>query len=151
MHSLWQWTALDLITELLNNACLYVLFIEFQGDPTEEEFGIYQQQSGENFYISVDQVLPSLRLQHLKLFTKLSSDPANIRESESCCKTSLDETKPDCLDNYFEMSSKLTESKKSTFYYICEYITHKKGLVTSEDVALDNIKESETTRLVSSG
>ena len=48
------------------------------------------------------------------------------------------------------MSSKLTESKKSTFY-IYEYITHKKGLVTSEDVALDNIKESETTRLVSSG
>lgn len=128
-----------------------MLFIEFQGDPTEEEFGIYQQQSGENFYISVDQVLPSLRLQYLKLFTKLSSDPANIRESESCCKTSLDETKPDCLDNYFEMSCKLTESKKSTFYYICEYITHKKGLVTSEDVALDNIKESETTRLVSSG
>ena len=150
MHSLWQWTALDLITELLNNAFLYVLFIEFQGDPTEEAFGIYQQQSGENFYISVDQVLPSLRLQHLKLFTKLSSDPANIRESESCCKTSLDETKPDCLDNYFEMSSKLTESKKSTFYYIWEYITHKKGLVTLEDVALDNIKESETTRLVSS-
>ena len=55
------------------------------------------------------------------------------------------------MDNCFEMSSKLTESKKSTFYYIWEYITHKKGLVTSEDVALDNIKESETTRLVSSG
>lgn len=63
----------------------------------------------------------------------------------------MDETKPDCLDNYFEMSSKLTESKQSTFYYIWEYITHKKGLVTSEDVALDNIKESETTRLISSG
>ena len=58
-----------------------MLFIEFQGDPTEEEFGIYQQQSGENFYISIDQVLSSLRLQHLKLFTKLSSDPANIHES----------------------------------------------------------------------
>ena len=128
-----------------------MLFIEFLGDPTDEEFGIYQQQSGENFYISIDQVLPSLRLQHLKLFTKLSSDPANIHESESCCKTSLAETKPDCLDNCFEMSSKLTESKKSTFYYIWEYITHKKGLVTLEDVALDNIKESETTRLVSSG
>ena len=45
------------------------------------------------------------------------------------------------------MSSKLTESEKSTLHYICGYITHKEGLVPSENVTPDYIKASEFTRL----
>ena len=97
-----------------------------------------------------------MHLQRLKLFKKLSIEPTNVHDNEQCCQTSLDETELDCLDNCFEMSSKLTESEKSTLYYICGYITHKEGfvqleIVTPEVCAPDNIKPSEFTRLVSRG
>ena len=52
----------ELIPLLLNKGARYIL---------PGEFGIYRQQSGGNYYISVDQVLSSLHLQRLKLFKKL--------------------------------------------------------------------------------
>ena len=92
----------NIIPTLLANGFHYVLPGEFQSDPIEGEFGIYRQQSGGNFYISVDQVLSSLHLQRLKLFKKLSIEPTNVHEKEQCCETPLDETELDCLDNCFD-------------------------------------------------
>ena len=96
-------------------------------------------------------MLSSLHLLRLELLNKLSIEPTRVHKKESCCETSLDETQLDCLDNCFEMSSKLTESEKSTLYYNCGYINQKKGLVTPEKVTLGNIKESDFTKLVSTG
>ena len=46
----------NLTSELLEKMS-YVLIGEFQSDRLEAEFGIYRQQSGGNFHISVQQVL----------------------------------------------------------------------------------------------
>ena len=56
------------ILKLLDDTFHYVLLGQFQTDLIEKDFGIYQQQSGGNFYISVDQVLFSLHLKRLKFF-----------------------------------------------------------------------------------
>ena len=42
-------------------------------------------------------------------------------------------------------------SPKTGLYYICRYFTHKERLVTSENLILDHIKESEFARLISRG
>ena len=104
----------DLIPKLLDNGFHFVLPGRLQSDPTEGKFGIYRQESRGNIYISVPQVLPSLRLQRLKLFKKLLIELSNVHRKESCCDTSLDGTKIDCLDNYFEMSSKLIKPVMSS-------------------------------------
>ena len=50
---------------LLEKGANYVL--TFQSDRLEGEFGIYRQQSGDNQYISVEQINNSLCLQRIKL------------------------------------------------------------------------------------
>ena len=51
----------------------------------ERDFGLYREQSGGNFNFPVDQVLFILHLQRLKLFMKLSKEPANILKEDLCC------------------------------------------------------------------
>ena len=92
-----------------------------------------------------------MHLQRLKLFKKLEIEPSNIHQREPCCETPLDETELDCLDQCFEMSSKLSDSEKSTLYYIGGYITHKEGLTSSEIDILSYVKASEFTKMVSRG
>ena len=64
----------------------------------ERGFGIYRQQSGGNFNLPVDQVLFILHLQRLKLFMKLSKEPANVPKEDPRCETSLDEIELFCFD-----------------------------------------------------
>ena len=103
----------ELIPLLLNKGARYILPGEFQSDRLEGEFVICLQQSGGNYYISVDQVLSSLHLQHLKLFKKLSIEPSGIHQKE-CCEKPLDDNELECLDTCFEDSSELSDLEKST-------------------------------------
>ena len=102
-------------------------------------------------YIGNDQVASSLHLQRLKLFKKLSIEPSNVHEKEQCCLTALDDTELEYLDTCTELMGGLTESEKSTLYYISGYVTHKEGLLPSETVQPELVKESEFTQLVSRG
>ena len=80
---------------------------------------------------------------------KLSKDRTNVPKKDPCCETSLDEFELFCFDSNFEISSKLTESKKSALYYVCGYITLKDRFFGLENATLDNINESEFSKLVS--
>ena len=64
----------------------------------ERDFGIYRQQSGENFNLPVDQVLFILHLQRLNLFMKLSKEPTNVPKEDPCSEASLDEIELFCFD-----------------------------------------------------
>ena len=108
----------ELIPLLLNKGARYILPGEFQSDRLEGEFGIYRQQSGGSYYISLDQVLSSLDLQRLKLFKKLSIEPSSVHQKEECCEKPLDDNELECLDTCFEDSSELSDLEKSTLYYI---------------------------------
>ena len=141
----------ELISLLLNKGARYIIPGEFQSDRLVGEFGIYRQQSGGNYYISIDQVLSSLHLQRLKLFKKLSIEPSGVHQKEECCEKPLDDNELECLDTCSEDSSELSDLEKATLYYICGYITHKEGFVSTEIVSSTNAKASEFTQMVSRG
>ena len=101
----------DLPPNFLDNGFHHVLPGEFPRDLIKGEFGIYRQQIGGKVYISVDQVLSGLHLQ-LKLFKKLLIKP----KKEPCFEKRFSETELGCLDNCFELSNNLIESKKSALY-----------------------------------
>lgn len=141
----------DIIRLMLNKGAKYVLPGEFQSDRLEAEFGIYRQQSGGNYYISVDQVMSSLHIQRLKLFKKLSIEPTGVHKKELCCEKPLGDDELECLDKCFEASSKLSHIERSTLYYICGYVSHKEGLDSTNNISLINEKASEFTSMVSRG
>ena len=63
----------DLIkTLLLTHDYKYVLPGKISSDRIEGEFGICRQSSGGNYLMSAEQVINSLQLQRIKLFSKLN-------------------------------------------------------------------------------
>ena len=141
----------DLIKTLLQHGHKYVLPGKIQSDRVEGEFGIYRQNSGGNYFISVDQVISSLSLERIKLFNKLDIAREENRRGNCCAmdkSTSVDDLF--ILDECFEDTSNLTCIEKSSLYYICGYIT-KKQLMQSSVESADAIPESEFTQLVSRG
>ena len=56
---------------LLEFGFKYVLPGTIQSDRIEKEFSTYRQSSGGNYLISVEEILNTLNLERLKLFSKL--------------------------------------------------------------------------------
>ena len=102
----------------------YVLMGEFQSDRIEAEFGIYRQQNGGDFHISVQQVLNSSKLQQLKLYKNLDIPSHSSHREQACCSHDLSTDDLDDIDNCFSNSSKVNESERSSLSYISGYIVH---------------------------
>jgi hypothetical protein len=116
------------------------------------EFGIYRQNSGGNYFISVEQVISSLNLERIKLFKKLDLPRENNILSD-CCTATLDlsEEELHLLDVCFSETSNLTSIEKSSLYYVSGYITRKEGLHDSSYDYVERLPESEFTKLLSRG
>ena len=127
---------------------------QIQSDRIEGEFGIYCEKAGGNYYISIDQVLNGLRLQRLKLFKKLDFEPSNQHVKDTCCSEPFSENELACLDDYFGISSELTDVERGTVTYIAGYITQKdSGKITECPPAVDEAygKDCEFLNLVNRG
>ena len=109
----------DLIKTLLQHGHKYVLPGKIQSDRVEGEFGIYRQNSGGNYFISVDQVISSLNLERIKLFNKLDIAREENRR-RNCCAMDKSISVDDLFiqDECFEDTSNLTCIEKSSLYYI---------------------------------
>ena len=114
----------SLVSQLLGKMT-YVLMGEFQSIRIEAEFGIYRQQSGGNFHISVQQVLNSSKLQQVKLYKNLDIPSQSSHCEQECCSHDLATDDLDDIDNCFSNSSKVNEIERSSLYYISGYIAHK--------------------------
>ena len=66
-----------------------VITLFSQSDRLEAEFGIYRQQSGGNFHISVQQVLTNCKLQQIKLYNKLDIPSNSSHCNQECCAQEL--------------------------------------------------------------
>ena len=120
----------------------YVLTGEFQSDRIEAEFGIYRLLSGGNFHISVTQVFNSLNLQRL----------INGHVSAECCTGNLSDAEVDLLNSCFDNSSvTITETERSSLYYICGYVAHKENGMIMDPIVAENNSASEFTKMVSRG
>ena len=99
---------MDLTKTLLDKGFEHVLLGNIQSDWLEKEFSFYCQASGENFFISTEQVSNTLALQRLKLFSQLDIQNTNV--VEKCCMFDIRESEED-LDivvKAFGEASKLT-------------------------------------------
>ena len=97
----------------------YVLTGHIQSDRLEAEFGIYRQQSGGNYNISVQQVINSLRVQRIDLFNKLDAKGSNVYLANNCCKQNLTPAEIECLENCFENTSSITDN--ASLFHIAGY------------------------------
>ena len=68
----------NIVNKLLSMGMKYVLTGHIQSNRLEAEFGIYRQQSGGNYNISVQQVINSLTVQRIDLFNKLDAKGSNV-------------------------------------------------------------------------
>ena len=102
---------IDLIKTLLLQGREYVLITgHLQSDRIEAEFGIYRGNSGGNLHISVEQVISSLKLERIKLFSKIDvplEDEAGIENV--CCDLNLEQRDDDieALSNCYAASANL--------------------------------------------
>ena len=140
----------NVIQDLLEVGFTYVLPGTIQSDHLEKEFSIYRQSCGGNYFISFEEIIHSLNLERLKLFTKLEIDSKLERSNISVCQCQIDEIEiDDLIDSCFNDSSELSSNEKSTLYYISGYVSAKENL-SSEGLSQE-LPESEFTELVSRG
>ena len=75
----------ELVRLLLSKGYAYVLPGKFSSDRIEDEFGICRQSSGGNYLISAEQVFNSVKLQRIKLFSKLDIETNDDDIVNDCC------------------------------------------------------------------
>ena len=144
----------NLIRTLLNQGYAYVLPGKFSSDRIEGEFGICRQSSGGNFLISAEQVFNSLKLQRIKLFSKLDIYVENDDVIDDCCMLNLKDSESDLelIESCFEEASTLNVIEKSTLYYICGSVARKEGIVCTDAGDVVSLPpESEFTLTLSRG
>ena len=101
-----------------------------QSDLLEGEFGAIRQMSGGYYLISVDQVISSLSLRRLKLYSKLGLENVVDTNKNECCEGNLDDRDEDLelLDSCFNYASDLSEDEKASPYDISGYVAFKESL-----------------------
>ena len=122
----------SIVNKLLSKGMKFVLTGHIQSDRLEAEFGIYRQQSGGNYNISVQQVINSLRVQRIDLFNQLDAKGSNVHLANNCCKQNLTPAEIECLDNCFENTSSITDNERASLFHIAGYFftAEQKGVKT---------------------
>ena len=140
----------DVTKCLLNSGMEYVLLGKLQSDRLENEFGIYRQGSGGNYFISVEQVISSLSLQRLKLYHQLGIERSDEIVENICCVSNLEDRDEyiELVESSFEESWNLTETELSTLYFISGYVANKEKIGVIYET---QCPASEFTELVSRG
>ena len=144
----------DLIRLLLKNGYAYVLPGKFSSDRIEAEFGLCRAAHGGNYLIGAAQVVSSVKLRRLKLYSQLEIEVEEDWLGDDCCSRDLvdSEADLDLIDGCFAETENITESEKSALYYICGYITFKEKIVCEdENETVELPKEAEFTLNVSRG
>ena len=119
----------SLAQKLLNKCGLpYVLFKNFQSDRLEGEFGVLRQADGGNYYMGTDQVCNALKLQRIKLFSKIDTLETTWHSGKACCQQPLSEEEMELLNDCFDLASSVNDIDRSSVYYIAGYVCHKENL-----------------------
>ena len=64
----------------------FVLPGKFQSDRLEREFGMYRDDSGTSYYISVEQVVSSFTKRMMKMYMDMGLDKYNLLDSKHDCR-----------------------------------------------------------------
>ena len=143
-----------LVRILLSTGHSYVLLGKLQSDPIEKEFGVYRQSHGGNYFVSAEQIISSLQLQRLRLFSKIGIElEEEDRNDTDCCTDDLWDNDHflDLVERAFHEASDLSQNEKSYLYYVSGYVAKKQDMhcVDDEQNDVSLIPESEFTTLLS--
>ena len=137
---------------LLQHGLEYVMFRHFQSDRLEGEFGVFRQLNGGNYHMSVDHVCNALKLQRIKLFSRIDVLDTVWHTESNCCSTPLSEEELESLNDGFQSTNNVTEIDRSTVYYVAGYISHKENLDKDMDSStVPTVPASEFTTELSRG
>ena len=75
----------------------------------------------------MDNIQSCMKLQRLKLFSKLKKEAKVWLADNECCKLALNDEELDGIDDSFETNS-ISEIELSTLYFIAGYVSRKEGL-----------------------
>ena len=135
---------------LLQKGLDYVLTGDINDERLEGEFGIFRGLNGGNYYMSAEHCQNALKLQRIKLFSRLEKDVFLEHTENDCCKQAITDKELEQLDSCLEDSSDISTKEKSTLYYISGYVCRKENLQTESAPTID-LPESEFTQYVSRG
>lgn len=99
-----------LIFLLLKKGYVYVLLGKFSSNRIEAEFGLCRPSRRGTYLIGAKQVINSVKLQRLKLYSKLDVDSFECCIIDDCCTIDLKESEVDLdlIDNCFADASNLS-------------------------------------------
>ena len=99
-----------LICLLLKKGYVYVLLGRFSNNRIEAEFGLCRASRRGNYLIGVKQVINIVKLQRLKLYSKLDVYGFEYCVIDDCCSIDLKDSEADLdlIDNCFGDTSNLT-------------------------------------------
>ena len=121
--------------ELLEFGFKYVLPGIIQSDRIEKEFSIYRQGSGGNYLISVEEILNTLNLERLKLFSKLDIEQKNEQLNNSSCQCDINDFEDemsDLVEVAFTVASNLSSNERSILYFTSGYVARKENLKSDQ-------------------
>ena len=94
-------------------------------------------------------------MQRLKLFHTGDVERYSLingHVSAECCTGNLSDAEVDLLNSCFDNSSvTITETERSSLYYICGYVAHKENGMIMDPIVAENNSASEFTKMVSRG
>ena len=86
---------------LANSEMKYIMFRNFQSGRLEGEFGVFRQLNDGNYYMSAGNVCNALRLQRIKLFTKIDVMDHVWHAESNCCTKPLSDEELEALNDCF--------------------------------------------------
>ena len=121
---------------------------------SKENLAFIDSMSGGNYYISVDEIFNSLKIQRIKLFSALNL-LTHKKSHIACihCNSPFSDKELDVVDDALKKIENVTFSEKSALFYICGYICKKLEIACPSSNANNLVLDSVTnfTRLVSRG
>ena len=118
----------ELSMHLLSTTHQYVVLGKFTTDKLEKSFSKLRQGCGGTYFITVQQILEKLNIQHAKLLLRHTNMEHLPLEAGHMCpqySNTLDEEGSEVFDNIVELESSLTIETKMALVYIAGYVTRK--------------------------
>ena len=69
-----------------------------------------------------------LKLQRIKLFSKIDKLETIWHAGKACCQQPLSEEEMELLNDCFDLASSVNDIDRSSVYYIAGYVCHKENL-----------------------
>ena len=114
----------EMAKTLLCSSHEFVLLGQFSSDPLERCFSKLRQGAGGAYFISVQQALEKMRIEHAKLVLRLDIDISNLSDGHSCdnCCRKMTERECELVSDLEELEAKLSDETKMSLVYISGYL-----------------------------